>query len=79
MRPGKALGAGVLDMAANAGYLLALADAPLSIVATLSNLYPAFTVILGVLVLRDRPRPVQQLGLGLALGAIVLISRGASF
>ena len=31
--------------------------------------------LLGVLVLRDRPRPVQQVGLGLALAAIVLITR----
>jgi len=73
--PATAVTAGVFDIAANGCYLYALARAPLSIVATLSNLYPAFTVLLGVLVLRDRPRPVQQLGLGLALAAIVLITR----
>ncbi len=73
--PAPALAAGVLDIGANGCYLFALAGAPLSIVATLSNLYPAFTVLLGVLFLRDRPRPVQQLGLALALGAIVLITR----
>ncbi len=73
--PAPALASGVFDVAANACYLFALARAPLSIVATLSNLYPAFTVLFGVLVLRDRPRPVQQLGLGLALAAIVLITR----
>jgi uncharacterized membrane protein len=70
-----ALAAGAFDMAANGCYLFALPRAPISLVATLSNLYPAFTVLLGVAVLRDRPRPLQQLGLVLALGAIVLITR----
>jgi uncharacterized membrane protein len=73
--PAPALACGVLDIAANACYLLALARAPLSIVATLANLYPAFTVLLGMVFLRDRPRLVQQLGLALALGAVVLIAR----
>jgi len=73
--PAPALASGVLDIAANACFLTALARAPLSIVATLTNLYPAFTVLLAVVFLRDRPRPVQQFGLALALGAIVLITR----
>jgi drug/metabolite transporter (DMT)-like permease len=73
--PAAAITAGVFDIGANGCYLFSLAHAPLSIVATLSNLYPAFTVLLGVLFLRDRPRLVQQLGLVLALGAIVLITR----
>jgi uncharacterized membrane protein len=75
LSPAPALAAGVLDIAANACFLYALARAPLSIVATLTNLYPAFTVLLAIVFLRDRPRLVQQLGLGLALGAIVLITR----
>jgi uncharacterized membrane protein len=70
-----ALASGVFDISANGLYLTALASAPLSIAATLSNLYPAWTVLLGIVFLRDRPRPVQQLGLALALGAIVLITR----
>jgi uncharacterized membrane protein len=73
--PAPALAAGVLDILANGGYLFALARAPISTVATLANLYPAFTVLLGVVFLRDHPRPVQQLGLALTLGAIVLIAR----
>jgi uncharacterized membrane protein len=67
--------AGVFDVAANGCYLFALARAPLSVVAALSNLYPAFTVLFGVLFLGDRPRALQQLGLALALVAIVLITR----
>jgi drug/metabolite transporter (DMT)-like permease len=70
-----ALGAGTLDMTANACFLTALGQAPLAIVATLSNLYPAFTVLCGFAFLRERPRPVQQLGLALALAAIALITR----
>ena len=70
-----AIASGVFDISANGLYLTALAGAPLSLVATLSNLYPAWTVLLGVVFLRDRPRPAQQLGLVLALGAIVLITR----
>jgi hypothetical protein len=72
--PRAALASGVFDISANALYLLALAGAPLSIVATLSNLYTAWTVLIGVVFLRDRPRPLQQLGLVLALRAIVLIT-----
>ena len=65
----------LIDIAANGCFLLALARAPLSIVATLANLYPAFTVLLGVVFLRDRSRLVQQLGLAMALGAVILITR----
>lgn len=73
--PTPALIAGVFDVTANACYLFALASAPLALVATLANLYPAFTVLLGVLFLGDRPRLVQQLGLVMALVAIFLITR----
>jgi drug/metabolite transporter (DMT)-like permease len=70
-----ALLSGLADTGANAGYVLALASAPLATTATLANLYPAVTVLCGVLVLGDRPRPIQQAGLVLALGAIALITR----
>lgn len=73
--PRFALVAGTFDMLANGCYLFALARAPIALVATLSNLYPVFTVLLSVAVLRDRPRLLQQLGLALALVAIVLITR----
>lgn len=73
--PAPALAAGILDVGANGCFLFALARAPLSIVATLVNLYPAFTVLLGILYLGDRPRLAQQLGLALALGAVLLMTR----
>jgi drug/metabolite transporter (DMT)-like permease len=73
--PAPAILSGLFDVAANAAYLAALARAPLALVATLANLYPAFTVLLGVLLLGERPRAAQQLGLALGLAAIALITR----
>jgi len=65
--------AGVMDMLANALYLLATRQGPLSIVVTLSSLYPASTVLLARLVLGERLRPWQVTGVGCALAAVVLI------
>jgi drug/metabolite transporter (DMT)-like permease len=64
---------GALDMAANVLYLFAVREGPLSIVATLASLYPASTVILARIVLRERLRPVQQAGMACAAAAILLI------
>ncbi len=65
--------AGVMDMFANALYLLATREGPLSIVVTLSSLYPASTVLLARVVLGERLRPWQITGVGCALAAVVLI------
>jgi drug/metabolite transporter (DMT)-like permease len=46
----------------------------LSIVAPVSALYPASTVLLAMAVERERVRPVQLAGLGLAASALVLIA-----
>jgi drug/metabolite transporter (DMT)-like permease len=64
--------AGVLDMAANALYLIASRDGLLSIVAPLAALYPVSTVLLALAIDRERIRPVQLAGLGLAVLALVL-------
>jgi drug/metabolite transporter (DMT)-like permease len=48
----------------------------LSIVATLTSLYPTSTIILARIVLRERLRAIQQLGVACAAGAIVLIVTG---
>jgi drug/metabolite transporter (DMT)-like permease len=66
---------GALDMLANALYLLAVGLGPLGLVATLASLYPASTVLLARVVLRERLRPVQSVGLACAAMAIVLILR----
>jgi drug/metabolite transporter (DMT)-like permease len=67
---------GALDMVANALYLIAVREGPLGLVATLASLYPASTVLLATVVLRERLQPVQSLGLAGAAVAIVLITNG---
>jgi drug/metabolite transporter (DMT)-like permease len=71
-----ALGGGIVDMLANAAYLLAARDGPLSLVVTLSSLYPASTVLLARVVLGERLNARQVGGVVCALGAIVLIVKG---
>jgi drug/metabolite transporter (DMT)-like permease len=68
--------AGAIDMLANALYLLAAWQGPLSIVVTLSSLYPASTVLLARVVLGERLNSWQITGVGCALAAIVLIVSG---
>ncbi len=65
---------GALDMAANALYLFAVRDGQLGLVATLTSLYPASTVLLARVVLGERLRPIQSVGLACAAAAILLIT-----
>jgi drug/metabolite transporter (DMT)-like permease len=67
---------GVIDMLANALYLLAAQQGPLSLVVTLSSLYPASTVLLARIVLSERLNRWQLTGVGCALAAVVLIVTG---
>jgi drug/metabolite transporter (DMT)-like permease len=67
------IGGGALDMVANILYLLAVRQGLLSIVATLTSLYPASTIILARIVLHERLRFLQQAGVVFAAAAIVLI------
>lgn len=69
------LACGAIDVVANALYLLATGHGPLGLVATLASLYPASTVLLAKVVLGERLRPVQSVGLACATAAIVLITR----
>ncbi len=79
--PGPVLGLAVLcgfiDMLANALYLVAARVGPLSIVVTLSSLYPASTVLLARVVLGERLNLWQVSGVGCALAAVVLIVWGS--
>jgi drug/metabolite transporter (DMT)-like permease len=70
------LACGAMDMSANALYLLAARVGPLSVVVTLSSLYPASTVLLARVVLGERLNGRQVVGVGCALAAIVLIVSG---
>ena len=71
-----ALAGGMVDMLANAAYLLATREGQLSLVVTLSSLYPASTVLLARVVLGERLNARQLGGVGCALAAIVLIVIG---
>ena len=69
-----AVGCGLLDAGANIFYVLALGHGLLSVVAVLTALYPAGTVLLARYVLGEHLTPVQRAGLGLAAVAAVLIA-----
>ena len=60
-------------MLANALYVLATRDGPLSVVVTLASLYPASTVVLARVVLRERLNMWQISGIVCALVAVILI------
>ncbi|WP_137846119.1 EamA family transporter [Microbacterium sp. 2FI] len=64
-----AIACGVVDAAANVLLLLALREGALSIVSALTALYPAGTILLAAIVLRERVAGVQWIGLALALTA----------
>jgi uncharacterized membrane protein len=67
---------GIVDMSANALYLLAVQAGPLSVMVTLSSLYPASTVLLARVVLGEQLNTQQVTGVVCALAAIVLIVSG---
>jgi len=51
---------------------LATRDGLLSVVAPIAALYPVSTVLLALAVDKERVRPIQIAGLGLAASALVL-------
>ena len=70
------IASGAGDMAANLLFVLASRLGLLSIVGVLLALYPAATVLLAMLVLRERLHLVQVAGLALATAGVVLIAVG---
>ncbi|CAN5708178.1 hypothetical protein BH10ACT1_BH10ACT1_39620 [soil metagenome] len=71
---GAVLVSGVLDMVANILYLLAVRHGMLAVVAALTGLYPASTVLLAQTRLDERLQPVQFVGLGVAVLAAVMVA-----
>ena len=71
-----AAGCGVLDALANVVMVLALRIGDLAIVSALTAMYPAGTVLLAAIVLRERIALVQWAGLALALlaGAMLAVA-----
>jgi drug/metabolite transporter (DMT)-like permease len=68
--------AGALDSLANFAFLLAVREGDLAIVAVITALYPASTVVLARAFLAERIGPAQLAGLGLAAVAVSLLAVG---
>lgn len=71
------IAAGIFDVLGNAFFLLAIQqEAPLTVVAPLANLYPMATVVLGVVVLRERLSRTSGAGVLTAVAAVALLGAG---
>jgi drug/metabolite transporter (DMT)-like permease len=68
--------AGTLDCSATGLYALANTKGALSSVAVVGSLYPVMTVILARVVLGERIRRVQQVGVVAALAGVAMIAAG---
>lgn len=71
---GFAAATGLLDLAGNTLYTLSTRVGRMDIAAVLSSLYPAVTIFLAALFLKERATRVQIAGMLLALAAVALIS-----
>ncbi len=67
---------GVLDLSANGLYAIATRHGLLSVVAVASSLYPLATVLLARIVLGERVRRIQEVGIVAALAGVALIAAG---
>ncbi|HEX2236287.1 MAG TPA: DMT family transporter [Actinomycetota bacterium] len=81
LRPGGDVGAGIvgaglLDVAANLLYLFAVRRGLLSLVAVLTSMYPASTVVLARVVLGERMTAMRLGGLAIAVVGVALIALG---
>jgi drug/metabolite transporter (DMT)-like permease len=68
--------AGALDSLANFAFLLAVRDGDLAVIAVITALYPAGTVLLARVFLSERIARTQLAGLGLAAVAVSLLATG---
>ena len=73
---GQMLATGILSGAANLLFLAATSGGQLAVVAVLTSLYPAVTVLLARLVISERWTGPQAAGLLTALAAVILVSTG---
>jgi drug/metabolite transporter (DMT)-like permease len=66
--------AGIFDASGNTFYTIATRLGRLDVAAVLSSLYPASTILLAAVLLKERATRSQAAGMALALVAVVLIS-----
>lgn len=66
------VGAGLLDAAANVTMISAIRIGPLAVASVLGSLYPVFTLLLARIVLHERLRGIQRIGVALALLAVLI-------
>jgi drug/metabolite transporter (DMT)-like permease len=71
-------GVGVLDMAGNGAFILAVQAGSLAVAAILSSLYPVTTVVLATVFLGERITRTHAAGIALAVAAIACIAAGSS-
>ncbi|WP_166874728.1 EamA family transporter [Salinibacterium sp. ZJ450] len=69
-----AIACGVVDAFANTLLLLGLRLGELTVMSVLTAMYPAGTILLAAIVLRERIAPVQWVGLALALAAAGMLA-----
>ena len=65
---------GVLGMLGALAYLVAVSRGPVSLISPFTALYPAFTILLAMVFLGETLVLRQWVGIGMALGAAVLIA-----
>ena len=65
---------GILEAASNVMFAAAIAMDMLSTTAVLGSLYPVTTAVLAAIVLRERLKPIQYVGVVAAMSGVVLIS-----
>src|SRR3569833_2792488 len=65
---------GCLDAVGNLFYMMASQTGRLDVAAVICSMYPAGTIALAGIILRERPTMRQVAGMGLALAAVALLS-----
>ena len=66
--------AGVLDVAGNLFFMASTQLGRMDVSAVLASLYPASTIVLAMVLLREKATAGQLLGMSLALAAVAMIA-----